>query len=458
MKKLINISENERSQILEMHLKSGYKTLTENTVIKEQSSYKTDESKTKQIQQILVFLGYNLGKSGEKQNGVDGNWGNLTTNALLSFQKQNGLPQTGTADKETLIKMVTQVNKKKLENSKKNTEEKTTATTSEIQQGLVDLGYDLGNSGKNKDGVDGVMGNKTKGAITVFQAANSLPKTGKLDSKTISLILSKSKVAKTTKQKEEYNCIAVSQDTCKKVTPTKEVGIGTGDKEEGCARYARKCLGQYDQDLNLGGAAWFALPSLKSQKGSQEKYNMFANGEINWDKIRQDTVKQKITKKLCEIHKPEPGHKDKQEPKVRDFIKKYYPESSGVNLSKLQLGDFVGLYWAGSTNMGKAFCQRALKNGLNEKGEFSSKEPFSFNTHIGFVGAIKNGEPIIFHNVDGTYLATPAKQYLNKSGKAMITWVVSDPDVAMNIQKPESDEVVPGTGIKKFGSFPTKIT
>lgn len=451
MKKLINISENERSQILEMHLKSGYKTLTENTVINEQSTYKTEKSKIEQIQKILVFLGYDLGKSGEKQNGVDGNWGNLTTKALLSFQKQNGLPQTGDIDKETLTKMVIQVNKKK----KSNIEKKSNATLTDIQQGLVNLGYDLGNSGENKNGVDGIMGEKTRGAIITFQAANSLPKTGKLDDKTKSLIMSKSQGSKKTKETEEYNCLAVSKDTCKKITPNKEVGIGTGDKEEGCARYARKCLGQYDQDLNLGGAAWFALPALKSQKGSQEKYNMFANGEISWDKIREDTVKQKITKTLCDKHVVEGTDKDSIEPKVKNFIKSHYPESSNVNLSSLQLGDFVGLYWAGSTNMGKAFCQRAVKNGLDDKGQFSKKEPFSFNTHIGFVGAIKNGEPIIFHNVHGTYLATPAKQYLSKSSKGMITWVISDPDVATNIKK-SGDEIVPGTGLKYFNSNSSK--
>ena len=38
----------------------------------------------------------------------------------------------------------------------------------QIQQKLVNLGYDLGPSGPNKDGVDGICGDKTKLAIETY--------------------------------------------------------------------------------------------------------------------------------------------------------------------------------------------------------------------------------------------------------------------------------------------------
>ena len=45
---------------------------------------------------------------------------------------------------------------------------------------------------------------------------------------------------------------------------------------------------------------------------------------------------------------------------------------------------------------------------------------FSFNTHLGYVGAIAKGEPIIFHNVHNTVHATP----LSKMGRnVQILWI-----------------------------------
>ena len=41
---------------------------------------------------------------------------------------------------------------------------------------------------------------------------------------------------------------------------------------------------------------------------------------------------------------------------------------------------------------------------------------WSFNTHVGVVGAIKDGQPIIFHNVHGNVISEPAKNL-------QITWV-----------------------------------
>ena len=45
-------------------------------------------------------------------------------------------------------------------------------TIIKIQQALKDKGYDIGTSGPNKDGIDGIYGPKTKAAISQFQIAN----------------------------------------------------------------------------------------------------------------------------------------------------------------------------------------------------------------------------------------------------------------------------------------------
>lgn len=44
-----------------------------------------------QVQQKLVELGYNLGKSGPAQNGVDGQWGPATNAAIEQFKAKNNL-------------------------------------------------------------------------------------------------------------------------------------------------------------------------------------------------------------------------------------------------------------------------------------------------------------------------------------------------------------------------------
>ena len=49
---------------------------------------------------------------------------------------------------------------------------------------------------------------------------------------------------------------------------------------------------------------------------------------------------------------------------------------------------------------------------------------FGMNTHLGYVGAIVNGEPIIFHNIHNTVHATP----LSKMGETKIFWVKNGPN------------------------------
>lgn len=51
-----------------------------------------------------------------------------------------------------------------------------------VQKALVAKGYDLGKTGDNKDGVDGVMGPHTSNAIKQLQAQIGEPLTGTIDS------------------------------------------------------------------------------------------------------------------------------------------------------------------------------------------------------------------------------------------------------------------------------------
>lgn len=53
---------------------------------------------TRQYQWLLVKLGYDLGKYGPHRDGVDGQWGRATTNALLDFEEKHALLENGEPD------------------------------------------------------------------------------------------------------------------------------------------------------------------------------------------------------------------------------------------------------------------------------------------------------------------------------------------------------------------------
>jgi peptidoglycan hydrolase-like protein with peptidoglycan-binding domain len=55
----------------------------------------------KSVQQRLVNLGYNLGTTGPKKDGVDGDMGRLTQTAIKDFQTKNKIKPTGVLDQTT---------------------------------------------------------------------------------------------------------------------------------------------------------------------------------------------------------------------------------------------------------------------------------------------------------------------------------------------------------------------
>ena len=126
---------------------------------------------------------------------------------------------------------------------------------------------------------------------------------------------------------------------------------------------------------------------------------------------------------------------------VEKLVRKFIPNQR-VWKGALSLGDIVGLYYEGSPNHKLAFYQGATgtlpdrsgrptkvadgpffikKGGAWVPGKtLSSGRGFGMNTHLGFVGAIYNGEPVIFHQAKGTVKAEPLKYIQNSSGKGSI--------------------------------------
>jgi hypothetical protein len=254
---------------------------------------------------------------------------------------------------------------------------------------------------------------------------------------------------KNTKQKtsnKKYTCIAISKEECDKIRSTSDTVISTGS-EKACAKYMNKCLSKYDE--NLRGHAWTVLTNLRGRGVATEKYNMFKTG-INWDKLWSDLEKSKVTKKSCECHKEDhaDGHCDTG---IAKSIQNSYPSKTGFDISSLELGDIVGMYYNSSTNKGQAFCGRVKdKNAFDSGGKLIKTAPFEFNTHVGFVVAIKDGIPIILHNIgnekQGLHHATPATKLLSKND-TMITWVARDNEVKKGLETEKTG------GTKKRGFF-----
>jgi hypothetical protein len=206
-----------------------------------------------------------------------------------------------------------------------------------------------------------------------------------------------------------------------------------------------KCLREYD-DKFASNNAWNVFDNVKGQ--GQVKYNAYADGSVNWNNIYSQLKKSKNSKKDCDEHK-KIDDADKKLTTIPKIVTNSIPQSSKINISSLELGDVVGLYHKDSANKGMAFCETAIKKNLDDNGNIE-KTPFTFNSHVGFVGAIKDGVPIVIHNVHGHHIATPATQMLNKNDEDMIVWVVSDNEVKSAVK---NNKVRPKKSSSSFLNF-----
>ena len=139
------------------------------------------------LQKALVTAGLQV------RGGVDGIFGSGTTQTLAAFQSTKGLPATGLLDANTaaalgLIALTTTVAPVPTAAPAVQAASVTVTTLPSrgarsndvviIQNALINAGIAV------KGGADGVFGGATTVAIQKFQAANGLPSTGKLDTRT----------------------------------------------------------------------------------------------------------------------------------------------------------------------------------------------------------------------------------------------------------------------------------
>ena len=442
MKKIIKLTESDLEKIIN-------KVLKESTILNEAPSDADDlggsqddvnteisnfnqnapvdqRQNMKLIQRKLKGLGYNLGNFGPNKDGVDGRYGRLTLAAIKDFQRKNGIKSTGWVGSVTapLLDVMP-------------------------MKGVSYVGVRPGQKKISKDNKDAVQKKKIGNVKT-----DDIPK------KKISKIEpEKKKISKIEPEKNKISststCIGLPKNMCSQISSKNAVRLGTGDEAQ-CAAYVTKCLTQYDKDFRTGNA-WKSAGWLAGGGGT-ERFNLFKTN-VDWNKIWKGLKDNKITKSDCmKFHGKANSDLVTILPKSKAILnlsKDNEPDSSGANWKSLKPGDVVGLVHGETTNKGRAFCERMVDDlNLDDKGNFKQL-PFTFNTHVGFVTAIKDGIPIIAHNVGnslhtkGSYSAVPVTQMLSKSSPDRIVWAYSDPQVESSVQKALKSE--PGYKFPNYG-------
>jgi peptidoglycan hydrolase-like protein with peptidoglycan-binding domain len=311
-----------------------------------------------------------------------------------------------------------------------------------IQTALQNAGYgDL----LGPTGVDGVYGKNTKNAVVAFQKANGIspatgyvgkitaPKLGvqpmtrksgtsKVDSNLFKKVGNQTAATDATGVKKPVINGIVSDTTLssninpqwkniipvKKISSTKSTPIMKAGQPE-CAKFVH----DFSPKLQYVGNAWDAH---NNDSVGKRTWSAFTN-------LNPDTVKN-VESEWLKINQAGGGKEGGQfNSDVKQLISKIVPQTPPV---KLQLDNIVGIFYPPSDHHEEAFYKAGTPYFTNVNGKMTpgkniqSGQGWGMNTHIGIVGAIKDGKPIIFHNVHGTVFADPVDKLYN-GGR--VAWV-----------------------------------
>ena len=327
-----------------------------------------------------------------------------------------------------------------------------------IQTALKAKGYGalLGTSGPAGDGVDGVLGPNTATAIKKFQQDNALKTDGIVGPQTSAklgvqpLPVAPKPVAPAAQAapvstdnivvSDSLNNNNIHFDFSKETTPFTCT-------ETGCSQWVSDTLDQLG--VNRQGNAWHA----QSIESKLVKYTAFKNF---------DSAKLTEMGKIFTLINANYTNAQVAEAQVKNLLKSLIPDQASLKPTML-INDVIGLYYDKSTNFTKAFFEGAtgydnmgagtrITNGpyfihadtkaawqqadLGKNVQFVAGKTitngggFGFNTHLGFVGATVNGEPIIFHNIHGKVHSTP----FSKMTDIKVMWIKSGTGASVNRQ------------------------
>lgn len=306
----------------------------------------------------------------------------------------------------------------------------------EIQNALKKLKYNLGTTGPNKDGVDGKYGRLTKIAIADFQTKNKIRPTGWVGTITAPVLgvepmikgtpfvgKPEDKKEKSDEKKQPSDVVLSKNADLERFKNIKINDLSTKDSVPICKAGQDECaqfVGDFSKKIGWMGSAWYA-------------HNIGSIGQMVFDSYRN--LDQKIIGKIVDLYKKihaKGGGVENGEfmNEIRDLQYRLVPKTSPI---ELKLDDVVGIFYPPSKMHEKAFYQAGRgpeggkgyfitdKNGKVQPGKtLTSGEGFGMNTHLGIVGAVKDGVPLIFHNIHGQVYSDPQDKI---RGGGRIAWV-----------------------------------
>ena len=282
----------------------------------------------KAIQTRLKELGY-------MSANATGYYGDTTYNAVKSFQKVNGLTQTGTMDKTTYSLLNSTKAKKKSGATAGTTPqptEKPTATAnpsvvaqygdrsdtvSTIQTRLKELGYMSINA-------TGYFGEATEKAVTSFQQVNGLSETGVVDKTTYNLLMS-------TKAKKKDGTVSGSTPApTSEPTPDPNIVAQRGDtsSEVTTIQNRLRALGYF----TANSTGTFG-PATESAVKAFQKNNNLAETGIVTKTVYNLMMSSKAKTKSGATAGPDPTEKATASPRTDIYL---YLGSKGSNVTSLQ--------------------------------------------------------------------------------------------------------------------------
>ena len=318
-----------------------------------------------------------------------------------------------------------------------------------IQEKLKSLGYDLGTYGPNKDGVDGNYGKRTLTAIKSFQTKNGIKSTGWVGTVTAPLLgvdpmkgvgfVGKSS-KKPTSQQTKVDPITkkpivktnnklqtgVSKDSL--LSPSIDVGfknkfniakLSDEDSTWVCKAGQKECgqfVNDFSKKLSYVGNAWLAHDLDQVGRRVMSSYTSLSPQQV-----------EKIFSIFKQIEKQGGPQERKSGGQVENIKSLQQNLIKDVSPSSLKVDDVVGIYYPASSHHEEAFHQAGKpyfvsdgKGGWKKGNAINGGKGFGMNTHVGIVGGVKNGVPLIFHNISGDVYSDP---YNKLRGGGKIVWI-----------------------------------
>ena len=235
----------------------------------------------------------------------------------------------------------------------------------------------------------------------------------------------------TKKGEEEPNPnLVVSSDIADKFSTIDFNELNTQDSTHNvCVAGSKNCaqfVNDLRDDLTYVGNAWNAYTN--SRLGTTV-YSAF--------KGLDDSTKKQVIDLWLKIHEKGGGKQNgPYKTQVKNIVNKLVPAEGKI--TDLQVNDTVGLFYPPSSHHEEAFYEGGERwftedsEGNKVPGNtINSGDGWGMNTHIGTVAAIKDGVPLIFHNVTGDVISDPPS-------KLRIAWIKRPSTTQGIINKVES--------------------